>query len=586
MRDFSIEKKLRYIFGAIGVALFVMCSTAIYSVIALNAGTQAMYNTHVVSIDAVGKMRETYQKERALTRSLILYADDRARYNTTLEQLNACGDEMKAAFQQYEGAITNEDERALLEGVKAAYNDTYKTFKEELMEITERQNTEKANEKMVSGAQMVTDMGEKLDALEALNEQSAKDELRASNIKFMTMLLLGIIMIVITVTFSVLMIRYLNNAIAKKIVNVAEAADELSKGHVEISLQADSKDELGQLADSFNRMIQNIQTQAQVATAIAIGDLSVSHIPYSERDTMGNALVNILQEMNSVFGEITKAISQVNAGASQVSDAAQELSQGATEQASAIEQLAATINEISSEVSQNAKNASAVRQLADKASEEVANGNDHMKQMTNAMDDISQSSAEISKIIKVIDDIAFQTNILALNAAVEAARAGEAGKGFAVVADEVRNLASKSADAARNTTVLIESSIDKVNEGSKIVQSTAKSLVEIVESVEKVSELIDEIDQSSARQADSLEQITQGVEQISAVVQTNSATSEQSAAASEELSGQANVLESMISVLKLKGQDVNVAFVEELQADKNLGNADVSENDFTYNAKY
>ncbi len=552
MKAPSIRGKLQYAFGGMGIVLFIICIISIGSIVLSNSYTQKMYKVHLMAIEATGKMQKTFEKERAMTRSLILYDASSNTYQKTKETLAACDEEMHAAFDQYEGTITTADNRQMFEDAKSVYEQTYTDFKAELTALADKNDMVKTKKMLDDSGTMIDDIETKLDALYTVNEQHAQEKLSASTRNFIINILIGVLLMLFGVVFALKQIRYLNQTISEKIVEVAASADELANGNVDISLHVDTKDELGQLADAFNRMIDNIRQQTNAAKAISAGDLTVDYVPRSEQDMMGAALANTLQELNKIFGEIVTAISQVNSGAVQVSDAAQALSQGATEQASAIEELAATINEISSEVSANAKNANIVRTFANKASEEVVNGNAHMQEMTSAMDEISQSSMEISKIIKVIDDIAFQTNILALNAAVEAARAGEAGKGFAVVADEVRNLASKSADAAKNTTVLIESSINKVNEGSKIAQMTAKSLLEIVESVEKVAELIDQIDESSARQADSLEQITQGIDQISAVVQTNSATSEQSAAASEELSGQANMLESMISVIQLK----------------------------------
>lgn len=217
-----------------------------------------------------------------------------------------------------------------------------------------------------------------------------------------------------------------------------------------------------------------------------------------------------------------------------------------------MEELAATINEISNQVKSNAENAHNVNKLADDVGLKMTESNQQMQTMIEAMKEISSSSSEIGKIIKTIEDIAFQTNILALNAAVEAARAGEAGKGFAVVADEVRNLASKSAEASKNTAVLIESSILAVEKGTKIADETAHTLLESVEGAQKVTRTIDQISKASEEQASSISQITQGIDQISNVVQTNSATAEESAAASEELSGQAQILKGLISQFKLK----------------------------------
>ncbi len=260
----------------------------------------------------------------------------------------------------------------------------------------------------------------------------------------------------------------------------------------------------------------------------------------------------IAEKLNDTMMQISQSASQVASGSEQVSNGAQALSQGATQQASSVEELAATINEISDKVNQNADSARQANKKAGSVSAEMNVSNEKMQQMIEAMGDITNCSNEIGKIIKTIEDIAFQTNILALNAAVEAARAGSAGKGFAVVADEVRNLASKSAEASQNTSALIENSLKAVENGTHIADETARSLLQAVNDVSEMTAIIGQISEASSLQADSIAQITMGIDQISSVVQTNSATAQESAAASEELSSQSQLMKSLVGRFKLK----------------------------------
>lgn len=300
----------------------------------------------------------------------------------------------------------------------------------------------------------------------------------------------------------------------------------------------------------LKEMIEDIKSQLQ---KMADGDFDFE----IEEDYVGE-FVEIKETFYAIMGSLSDTLQRINnaadqvaSGSGQVSSSAQVLSQGAAEQASSIQELSLSIGEISQQIKENAESTVEANVLTRQAGEALESGSKRMGEMMEAMSDITEKSNEISKIIKTIDDIAFQTNILALNAAVEAARAGEAGKGFAVVADEVRSLAQKSADAAKGTTELIENTVIAVSHGTKIADETVSALDDVVKSAGAVVDIIEQISQSSGRQAEAAAQVSSGVEQISSVVQSNSATAEESAAASEELSGQANMLKELTARFKL-----------------------------------
>ena len=329
------------------------------------------------------------------------------------------------------------------------------------------------------------------------------------------------------------------------------AANSLAKGDVDVKLFKRNNDEFGEVMDDFQKVVDATRYQAEIAQQVADGNMMIDVTPRCEKDLMGIALQQMVVKNRSTLGNIKEAVYQVTTSSSQVASASESLAQGSTEQASAIEEITASIDDVAEKTKQNASQANAAADMMGKTIEEVTKGNAEMQKMVEAMLEINDASENISKIIKVIDDIAFQTNILALNAAVEAARAGDAGKGFAVVAEEVRNLAAKSSAAAAETAEMIQDSIKKVEVGTSIANTTAITLDEITEVVKKSETIVTQIAEASNYQATAIAQIDRAIEQVSQVVQNNSATSEECAAASVELSNQASRMSELVSVYKL-----------------------------------
>ena len=382
-------------------------------------------------------------------------------------------------------------------------------------------------------------------------------------------MIVGIFVVLLVV--AVLVMIYLVRGITKPIVELESAYGKMAQGSLNQNIEYESKDEIGVLAQSFRVTSQGLYGVVSDLTYLmdemANGNFNIKtkaeELYVGDFQPILESIRRMNKNLSSTLSQINDAADQVASGSEQVSSGAQGLSQGATEQASSVEELAATINDISDQVRMTADNAKEAKSQVEDAGRELSRSNESMEEMMQAMQEISSKSSEIGKIIKTIEDIAFQTNILALNAAVEAARAGEAGKGFAVVADEVRNLASKSAEAAKNTTLLIEGSIAAVEDGTRIAEQTASAIYATVESTKRVVDTVEKITDAAEQQAESVAEVTQGVDQISSVVQTNSATAEESAAASEELSGQSQILKGLVSRFQLREDGVGVAAYSE-----------------------
>lgn len=348
------------------------------------------------------------------------------------------------------------------------------------------------------------------------------------------------------------------DAVIEPIQESALVLEEFAKGNLDVLVKGQYKGDHAAIKNAINTTIRAIsgyiKETADILNKMADGNLDIQMTSDFKGDfvSMKNAINNILDSLNEVLGEINMASEQVATGSQQVAQSSQALSQGSTIQASSIEEITASMTEISEQTKENAINASKANDFSNTAKDAAGKGNEQMVEMVSAMREINESSASISKIISVIDDIAFQTNILALNAAVEAARAGQHGKGFAVVAEEVRNLAARSANAAKETTDMIENSVIKVGKGMNIAEDTAKALVDIVAGVSKAADLVADIAYASNEQATAISQINEGIFQVSQVTQNNTATAEESAAASEEMTSQAQMLKEMVSRFRLR----------------------------------
>ena len=552
MKDFKIKTKLMLSFFLImvistGIGLF-----GIHALRFIRISQEAMLTNNTYALGEIGNIRANLQQQRSLLRDALLLDSDNEEVLLSLKELREVENNMETHIERYLETITLEDDKKAFQKFSDLYHNDFYLLKQEFISI-DRLNEEKVTTLLASSRVLANTIYGYLDQSLEANKDQATTSVANNRSLVAGYVIAEIAIILFGVAASVVLAYYLNRRIAAPISSLLPVVERMSEGNMEdINITAESKDEIGQFIRSFQRLAENLRQQAASLNYIADGDLSQELTQYSEHDTIGQSLKKCSESLNRTLWEINVSANQVSNGVEQVSESSQLLAQGASEQATAIEQLSSSIFEISLNTKESAKMSESLVELYQGMKERANEGSDLMNDMVRAIEGIQSATRDIGKIMKLMGDISFQTNILSINAAVEAANAGEQGKGFAVVADEVRNLARKSSQAATDTENLIETCIEKVNQGSQITRQTHEALLAITSDIVESSRHIDDIAMASNEQSVSIEQINTGIDQVSKVINMNSSSAEQSAMAAEEMSAMAENMAELVANFKLR----------------------------------
>lgn len=557
MKNLKIGKKLLITFGIIIILLLTTIVMSVFGFISISKNFTYFYNKPFTITNKTMDMRRTIQSA-VKNIGYTLMSPDKEKKFEFAEQANKDMDSLEVDIKFIRDNFAEDAD--ILNDFEKIMSET-KELRKEIISLAKNNKNSEASSLYFK--EYYPALLEAQNYIMVINDDAVnnadtmyKNSMKSASFEVYSLAFISILALIITSILSI----YITRSLTKPILEIEKAANDMTNGNLNVKISYESKDELGSLSNSMRNMTtiikEIISDMSSGLTELSNGNFTVDSKAQEyykgDFDPLLESIYKIITNLTYTLSEINQSSEQVAVGSEQVSSSAQSLSQGATEQASSVEELSATITEISEQINQNAQNATTASEQTKQAGIDIAASNKQMEKLIYAMNDISENSAKIQNIIKTIDNIAFQTNILALNAAVEAARAGVAGKGFAVVADEVRNLASKSAEAAKDTSMLIGESIVSVENGVKLADETAKAMIDIVNGANSVSSLVESIASASIEQADAVKQITLGIDQISSVIQTNSATAEESAAASEELSGQALLLKSLVNKFKLK----------------------------------
>ena len=561
IKNMKISAKLFFMSGVaiVGMVIIALCSFTLMG--RMNRDTADIVGSWLTGINE-SRAVDTYISDFHLNELRYITADTESKRSMADTEMNALKSRIQEAVDRYTASVDPDETEDIgyINAVTSRWNE-YLTVHNRMIDAANKGDYDAAMEILDNEAMTAYNaMTKALDTLTDYNSTGAYEAGENSALLYRVSVVISIVLVVMVITFGLMVAAAVAKSIHRPVEEIKNAAVKMAQGNLDIQLDYNSQDELGVLSAQMKELVRKLKAIIDDENAflakLAASDYTVESVcPGEYTGGFYPLLVSfnkIADKMNENFYQIGTSAEQVSNGAEQVANGAQALAQGSTEQASSVEELSSSINSISQQVNTNAEVARTASLKANEVGEGMQVSNKKMEEMMEAMTDISGSSREIGKIIKTIEDIAFQTNILAPNAAVEAARAGAAGKGFAVVANEVRNLASKSAEASQNTSALIERSIKAVENGTRIADETAKSLLQAVEGAKEATRIINQISEASEHQAKAINQVTIGIEQISSVVQSNSATSEQSAAASEELSSQAQVLKRLVSTVRLR----------------------------------
>jgi methyl-accepting chemotaxis protein len=563
MKNLTITMKL--VIGC-GLVLALMLVIIVLSLTSINTmGNQiTLYGSHTIPTieDTWSMRRDMASIQRYLLMALV--KKDKQEIKTALDIAGTDAQSVNDTFAQFSPNFDGEDKQAQIESIKALL-DQAASIREQITQLllsTAILDSLKAQDVFLKQYAPVLEQVEALlNELTKVTDEEVKNQAAVGETTANTALILLIAAGVISIFMTVAIIYLIRRSILNPVREIEKVYEKMSQGNLQAEISYDSRDELGNMAKSIkktNALIASyVRDITEKLSQISLGDMRLNiDIDYiGDFDPIEQAMRNTALALNQTLHNINRAAEQVSTGAAQVAGGAQALATGSSQQASSIEELSASVAKIAGQAAENSVHVKAATGYVEQAGAGVSAGNRHMKQLTEAMENIGSASNQIASITKVIEDIAFQTNILALNAAIEAARAGSAGKGFAVVADEVRNLAAKSAQAAKQTAELISRSESTVADGSQIALKTAKILHDVEEQAHMVIESIARISQASVEQAAAIEQIQQGLNQVSSVVQTNAATAEENSATSEQMSAQAAALRVEVGKFKLESDD-------------------------------
>ncbi|MDR1754813.1 MAG: methyl-accepting chemotaxis protein [Eubacterium sp.] len=569
MKNLKVSIKLIISFSVVIVLAVLVGLIGIWGMYQINAADDDLYNNKYLPTVLAGDISQAIVEQRIVMRSLIIYD-----VNADAEQFQSAEDELAASRQkidemmaEYDGTISNDDDRATFDEFSEVYRNQWTPLVDNISELGLNNHAEEAKVMMTENSALAVNLNELTSRLQEINLTDGKNSVDGNTDLFFSMAAIEVGVLLVSVVIALFFALYLSRLISnplKDMVGYIKQAGETGNlkfrddEWANCDRLSQMKDEIGQTMKAFTQMMRKFVYYGETVEKVSERDLTIDVNTLGTDDTFGSAAKNMVDSLNDMLGEVNSSTSQVSGAAKQIADAAQTLAQGSTEQAATVEQLSSSISLIADKTKINSQMTDKAAVLANTIKGNAEKGSHQMDEMMKAVEEITDASNQIEKVIKVIDDIAFQTNILALNAAVEAARAGAAGKGFAVVAEEVRNLASKSAEAAKNTGGLIENSIEKANLGLNIATETSASLKEIVTGINESAEIMAQIAQLSDEQASAVAEVNTGIDQVAQVVQQNSATAEESAAAAEEMSGQATVLEDLIAQFKLKRNEIRL----------------------------